>query len=275
MCEENCCGCVGPQGPQGVPGSQGSQGIQGPSGKDGAQGPVGPQGSNGRDGAPGAEGPMGPQGPVGVQGSQGQQGPMGPQGASGSNGQMGAQGPQGPQGIPGAQGSQGIQGVPGKDCADSCCTRWYAECYSLKAQTIASLGTPILEFSPIVSVAFDVSMAAISGEIKVLKHGIYFVNWGVDGGLTPPFPFPVPSWAFGVYRNGVLLPSSTSGSFTSSPDDVTTHCSADFEVELMAGDIIKLVNISSLPINVVSSPLGVLFPIAAARINIFQLVGLP
>lgn len=233
--DQRCCCCFGPQGPQGVPGMQGPQGIQGP---------------------PGSEGPIGPAGPQGSQGSQG---------------------PEGPQGIMGPQGPQGLQGIPGKDCNrdDLCCVREYLNIFSLTTQTIPSVGSPVFEVIGLNSGAFDVSAAGTTGEIKCLKHGIYLLNWGVDAQLASPLPFPVPAWAFGIYLNGVNQPGSTSGSCTISPDEICTHTSAEDILELNVGDVIKLVNLSTLPVQIVTVPFGIVTPIASARINLALLKALP
>lgn len=266
MCEHedcSCCCCVGPQGPQGVPGLQGPQGPQGVPGQGGTPGSVGPMG------------PMGPQGPAGQSGAQGPQGPQGPQGVSGVDGQMGPAGPQGPMGPMGPEGPQGIQGVPGKDCDSKCCKKAYLSIYSLKQQSIASAGNATFELVSADTGDFDISNASSTGEIICKLHGVFLINWGFDGLLQPPYPFPVPAWALGVYVNGVLDEGTTSGSCSISPDDICTHTSATDILELKAGDVIKLVNLCSLPISAVSTPFGVIAPIASVRLNLTLLKALP
>lgn len=289
------CGCIGPQGPQGIPGIQGPQGIQGPAGNDGKPGQVGPQGPAGQTGqqgpqglqgvpgVPGVVGPTGPMGspgqngsagPQGPQGNDGPPGPIGPQGQTGQNGLPGPMGPQGPQGIAGPQGLQGLQGVPGQDCS---CESAYLSIYSLTDQTsISPNGSPFMELVNSNSGAsdWDISLAPSTGEVKVMKHGIYTVQWGFDGRLAPPYPFPVPSWSLGIFRNGVLLPGSTSGGFSITPDDLIVHNSADFIIELFANDVIKMVNTSKLPLDGLTSPTGTNAPVAVARLNLTKLKSL-
>lgn len=253
MChEENCCCCFGPQGPQGVDGLQGPQGIQG---------------------TPGLNGNDGPQGPAGIQGVQG------PAGPNGNNGVAGSVGPQGVPGIQGAQGVQGIQGIPGKDCEkdDKCCERWYVSVYSLTAQALAPNASPFLELVSSLSspLDFDISTTPTNGEIKVLKHGVYTLAWGFDGILSNPFPFPVPSWSLGIYRNGSLLPGSSSASCSISPDQIVTHASANLIIEFFAGDVLKLVNLAVVPINSVTVPFGSSVPTVASSININLVKPLP
>jgi hypothetical protein len=237
-----CCCCFGPQGPQGVPGLQGPQGIQGPQGQNGQPGPQGPQGIQGSQGLPGIDGQMGPQGP---------------------------------QGIMGPEGPQGIQGIPGKDCDNGCCKRAYVSIYSLTAQLINSLDSAKFELVSVNSGDFDISLASTTGEIKCLSHGIFQLNWGFDGLLGAPFPFPVPAWGLGIYLNNVLLPLTTSGSCSISPDDICTNTGASAILEINVGDMLKLVNICSLPIQAVTTPFGLTAPIAAARLNIAMIKSIP
>lgn len=206
--------------------------------------------------------PPGPAGAVGSLGPQGIAGPMGPAGA------QGLMGPAGPQGIPGIAGVTGATGP--------CCSQagTFTSLYSLTDQTLAPGTSPILEIVEATTVSFDVSMAAINGTVTVLKSGIYLMNWGIDGILTPPFNSPVPAWSFALYKNGVLLPSTTSGSFSITPDDICTHNSAESIVTLMAGDVVQIVNTSTMPVNAVSIINGSTVPVAAARLNIVLLTAL-
>lgn len=203
---------------------------------------------------------------------QGAQGPAGLQGPQGIQGVPGSQGIQGPTG---AQGPQGMQGIPGKD-ANSSSKSYYASVYSLQPQTVqtnAALKLELVNYSS--ASGIDLSNAASTGEMKVLNHGAYFVEWAFDGILQAPFPSPVPAWSLGIYRNGSLLPGSVSGSFSISPDDICTHCSGNMIIELQANDIIKLVNTSTLPLNAVATMVGSSVPVAAARVNISSIEILP
>lgn len=249
MCNESsnkCCGCdcIGPQGPQGLIGMQGPQGAQGVPGTNGVQGPIGPQG------------PQGPQGSNGLNGSQGVQG------------SQGAIGPAGPQGI------QGIQGIAGQDCS---CTTAYVSIYTLLDQTVVSLGSPTMENVNVLSSTsdFDISNAPITGEMTVLNHGIYYLSWAVDGKLTPPYPFPVPAWSFEIYRNGVGMVGTSSAAFSITPDDLVVHDSADAIIELFSGDVIKIVNTSTMSVNTVSTPVGSLITISSVRLNLNMIKPLP
>jgi hypothetical protein len=312
MCDDGCkccdgCGCIGPQGPQGVPGIQGSQGIQGPSGlngsngQPGANGQPGPQGiqglsgTNGADGQQGpqgqqgATGPMGSQGPMGIQGNQGPVGPtgpmgptgiqgiQGPSGLNGTNGTPGAQGatgPQGPQGLIGLQGPQGLQGPAGQNCD---CISAFLSIYSSTDQAILPLSSPFMENVNIISspLDFDISTAAIDGNITVLKHGVYQLSWAIDGKLTPPYPFPVPAWSFIVYRNGVGLPGTSSAAFSITPDDLVVHDSAEAILEFFAGDVLKIVNTATMSVNVVSTVVGSTITISPVRFNLNMVKSLP
>lgn len=298
MCKDtgsNCCGCMGPQGPQGLPGLQGPQGPQGPAGLDGKPGQVGPQGPAGQTGAQGSQGPqgipggMGPQGPAGINGSPGPQGPMGndgpagpigPQGQIGQNGAQGPQGPAGPIGPMGPQGLQGIQGPAGKDCDNSMCCVRYLNTYATVAQVIGAYnsGTDTVKFDAINSITasdFDMTMANISGEIKFQKHGVYHIAWQLQARITPPVPNPVPSWSFGFWLNGVLVPGSIYSGFTQAPGDDACHSTGDVIIEIKAGDLLRLRNTSVSQVNLNPAVTGSVFPITIASINIECLQALP
>lgn len=171
-----CCCCP--------PGPRGPQGLQGPAGPQGLQGPEGPQGPKGDQGM---SGPIGPQGPQGVPGAQGPQGDAGP---------IGPAGPQGPQGPVGPAASSR-----------------YANVYASLPQLIgaySSLTDSVLfdKQNAVSSGDFDLSQASITGDVKFLKHGIYHLAWQLQARITPPIPDPVPSWSFGFWVNGVLIPEA-------------------------------------------------------------------
>jgi len=203
---------------------------------------------------------------------------QGPQGVPGLQGEQGIQGVPGPQGImgpQGAQGVQGLQGLPGKDCDKDCCDAAWLSLYSLQDQLIPSLGTAKFEQVGVVSPDFDITNAALTGEIKVLTHGLYVLNWGFDGLLAPPYPFPVPAWGLGIYLNGVLVPGTTSGSCSITPDEIVTNASGGYILELNVNDVIKLVSLCTVPIQAVSAPFGLVAPIMSTRINMTMVKKLP
>lgn len=275
MCNEdkNCCGCFGPQGPQGVPGIQGGQGPQGPSGSDGKPGQTGQQGPTGQTGAQGQQGTQGIAGPIGPIGATGPQGPQGQDGSQGPQGPQGSLGPMGPQGI------QGIQGLNGKDCEDCGCD-CYVNTFATVAQVIGAYlsGTDTVKFDAFNSISskcFDVSMSNITGDIKFLKHGIYHLAWQLQARITPPVPNPVPSWSFGFWLNGVLVPGSIYSGFTQAPGDDACHSTGDVIIEVKAGDILRLRNTSISSVNLNPSVTGSVFPITIASINAECLKSLP
>lgn len=241
MCNENCCCCFGPQGPQGVMGPQGLQGIQGVPGQDGMPGSCG---------ATGAQGP------------------------AGANGQMGPTGPQGPQGNTGPQGPQGIQGVPGKDCDRECgCCDIYGNIYASIPQIVGAYLSAndmvLFDAQNAVSAGdFDLSMMNIDGGIKFLKHAIYHVQWQLQARITTPVPSPVPSWSFGFWLNGVLVPGSIYSGFTQAPGDDACHSTGDIIIEIKTNDILKLRNTSVSSVNLNPNVTGSVFPITIASINI-------
>jgi len=285
---KGCCSCPGPQGPQGIQGMQGLQGVQGTPGLNGLPGLQGPSGPIGLQGLQGAAGPMGATGPQGASGASGlnglpgAQGSVGSQGPSGADGAMGPVGPQGPQGIAGPQGMQGLQGIPGKDCDGSqalCCER-YANIYASIAQVIGPYSSPadMVLFDQTNSVSagdFDLSAFGTTGDIKFLKHGIYHVQWQLQARITPPVPNPVPSWSFGFFVNGILMPGSIYSGFTQAPGDDACHSTGDVIFEFKAGDLLKLRNTSVSSVNLNPLVTGSVFPITIASVNIECLKALP
>lgn len=239
-----CCCCYGPQGPQGVPGMQGPQGPQGPSGQDGVPGATGPQGA------------------------------QGPQGAAGSNGSPGQTGPMGPMGPTGPQGVQGIQGIPGKDCEErcGCCDAW-CNIYAAPPQLLTPFGTPndsvlFQGANAVTAVNFDLSMMGINGDVKFLKSGIYYINWGAEAKVEPPIPSPTPSFSFGLWLDGVIIPGSVLSGYTQAPNDDTLHISGEVTMQVLANSVLKLRNASSLSVNMNPNTIGIQFPVTVASLNI-------
>jgi len=203
---------------------------------------------------------------------------QGPQGVPGPQGPQGVQGVPGVQGIPGQtgiQGPQGPQGEPGKDCDCSgkgACVR-YANVYASIAQLVGAYSSPndmvLFDQQNSVSVGdFDLSMMGVNGDIKFLKHGVYHMQWQLQARVAPPIPTPVPSWSFGFWINGVLVPGSIYSGFTQAPGDDACHSTGDIILEVKAGDLLKLRNTSVSAVNLNPSVTGSVFPITIASINI-------
>ncbi len=198
---------------------------------------------------------------------QGPQGIPGSQGPQGIQGVPGAQGAMGPQGI---QGNQGMQGEPGKDCEchDRACES-YANVYATVPQTISKFGDPVdyVMFNGMNAVSagdFDLTNVNALGEIKFLKSGIYNMSWLISAKITPPIPAPVPSWAFGFWINGGVVPGSVFSGFTQAPDDDASHSSGEVIVQVNAGDILKFRNASPSSVDISAA----IFPITIAAVNI-------
>jgi hypothetical protein len=189
-------------------------------------------------------------------------------------------GPQGPQGLVGPQGIQGLQGVAGKDCDNSqCCVR-YANIYASVAQVIGpySSATDTVKFDSVNSVSvgdFDLTMDNVTGDIKFLKHGVYHVQWQLQARITPPVPNPVPSWSFGFFVNGALMPGSIYSGFTQAPGDDACHSTGDVIFEFQAGDLLRLRNTSVSSVNLNPLVTGSVFPITIASVNVECLKALP
>lgn len=210
------------------------------------------------------------------------QGPQGVPGAQGAQGVQGVSGVQGAQGQTGMQGAQGLQGVPGKDCEHGKECKFpiaYCSVYSLEKQTKGAFGsstdTILFNSQAEVSAEFDTSMKNVNGDIKFLKHGIYSITWIAQANITPPVPAPVPSFSFGLWLDGALLPGSVSSNFTQSPNDDNAHTSGQTIVEVKAAQILTIKNASLASVTLNPLPSGSVFPIANASISIHLLKDLP
>ena len=209
------------------------------------------------------------QGPQGVPGMQGPQGIQGVPGVQGVSGQTGSQGP------------QGVQGVPGQDC--DCTSKGampYANVYATVPQIVKAYSNAadmvLLDAQNAVSIGdFDLSGMNTTGDIKFLKHGVYHISWLLQARITAPVPTPVPSWSFGFWLNGVLVPGSIYSGFTQAPGDDACHSSSEIIIEVQAGDSLKLRNTSVSDVNLNPNVTGSVFPITIASINIECLKMLP
>jgi len=203
---------------------------------------------------------QGPQGVPGLQGPQGIQGVPGPQGIAGQNGM---------------QGPQGLQGPAGKDCDPrecNCCETW-CNIFASPPQILQPFGNPadsvIFQNQNAVSAGdFDLSMSSVSGDVKFLKSGIYYINWGAEAKVQAPIPIPVPSFSFGLWLNNVVIPGSVLSGYTQAPGDDTLHISGEVIIQVMANDILKLRNASSFIVEMTPNTVGILFPVTVATLNI-------
>lgn len=197
-----------------------------------------------------------PQGPQGAQGVQGIPGIAGP---AGSMGQQGVQGPQGPQGLQGLIGPKGDKGDVGPQGpaggSGTGATKAYVNVWSQANQSRSSFSVAgdVALFEGVNSNSgFDISLASTSGDIKVLFSGSYLISWDVTGRLHPPFSSPVPSWAFSLFKNNVLVAGASGLGFTASPNDELTHTHGSVIVDLLVGDVLKLRNISLNAVDLVA-----------------------
>jgi hypothetical protein len=106
------------------------------------------------------------------------------------------------------------------------------------------------------TVSFDVSMTAINGAITFLKSGIYEITWNAEGQLTAPYPAIVPSWSVGLTLDNVLVQGSVFGAFLVSPDDILSATGNTVIVAVNAGQVLKLINTATNPIDLVSTAFG-------------------
>jgi len=207
---------------------------------------------------------------------QGPQGVPGLQGEQGIQGVPGAQGAMGPQGV---QGVQGLQGPPGvckpEDChgGECKCCESYANVWAQPPQILGPFGsatdTVVFQFQNAVTAAdFDLSMMSSNGEIKFLKAGVYRVAYGAEAKVSQPIPVPVPSFSFGLWKNGVIIPGSTDSGFTQAPSDDTLQVDGEVIIAFAVGDILKLRNASSVSVDMTPNTVGIVFPVTVATMNI-------
>ena len=153
------------------------------------------------------------------------------------------------------------------------CCETHANVYASKQQTIAPYASPIdyVVFDQINSISsadFDLSMMGTTGDVKFLKSAIYNIQWVLQGRITPPVPNPVPSWSFGLWLNGILIPGSIYSGFTQAPGDDACHSTGSVLIKVNSGDSIKLRNacVSSIDLN--PNVNGSVFPITIASLVI-------
>ena len=213
---------------------------------------------------------------------------QGPQGIPGMQGTQGIQGVPGAQGIPGQDGMQGIPGLqgpkgdPGKDCDCEGKELPYLNVYASVAQSVQSYNVGMVAdqvlfdsqnaYSGVAD--FDISNKNINGDIKFLKHGIYHISWELQARIATLIQ-PVPSWSFGFWLNGVLVPGTIYSGYTSSPNDDAAHSNGEIIIEVQANDTLRLRNTSVNVVSLNPNIVGSVFPITIASINIEAVKLLP
>jgi hypothetical protein len=115
---------------------------------------------------------------------------------------------------------------------------------------------------------FDLTMMGINGQVTFLKSGVYYINWGAEARVQPPIPDPTPSFSFGLWLNGVIVPGSTLSGYTQAPNDDTLHISGEVIIDVMAGSILQLRNASSLIVSMNPNTVGIVFPVTVASLTI-------
>lgn len=257
-------GAQGPQGIQGVAGPQGPQGV-GIQGIQGPQGEMGPQGLRGEQGdCVNCPGEMGPQGEPGPAGEPGPIGPMGPAGEKGEKGDAGEIGPMGPAGEAGPQGEPGDNGFLAAE---------FVQVFSTQDQSLApslAVNAPggVVKFEQVqvATGGFDVSQAAALGEIRVLRAGWYRVNKAVSGTLNP-LSSPLRVWSLSIFVNGVIIPASTFGDMTISPEQKVNQTVSIVIAHFNAGDIVTMANTSDSQLLLNSETLGSMSTPVCADLN--------
>ncbi len=211
-----------------------------------------------------------------------EQGPVGPEGLQGPQGVQGQSGPQGPMGPSGAQGPRGLQGPAGIctpeqcqghecNCCESYCNVWSELPQVLGPFSSANDAIVFQHKNANTAADFDLSMMAADGSVKFLKAGVYRIAFSAEGKVSQPIPVPVPSFSFALWKNGVLIPGSTSSGFTQAPADDTIQVCGEVMIDVLAGDVMKVRNATSNGIDMVPNTVGILFPVTIGTLNIFCL----
>lgn len=197
---------------------------------------------------------------------EGRPGPAGPAGGQGPQGLPGPAGPKGDKGDTGSQGEPGTEAV-----------LRFTNVYSDVKQILGPVGSgnEIVKFDKVNTLSsnadFDLTNANTTGEVLVLKSGIYQISWTSQAKVEPPIPVPVPSWALGLYLNGVSIGGSVFTGFTQAPDDDVVHASGNVQYQISQGQSLTLRNVSSNNIDLDPSVVGIPTPVTIANICIFSL----
>lgn len=167
----------------------------------------------------------------------------------------------------------------GGDHPHKCGCERYLNLYSAVSQSISpyegSGDSIMLEAqNGLSSGDFDISAAATLGDITILKAGVYHLSWTVQARMTPPIPSPVPSFSFGFWLDGALVPGSVFSQFTQSPNDDATHVTGEVILAVKAGQKLRLRNTSVVPVSLDPNINGSVFPITVASVCIECLKGL-
>lgn len=162
---------------------------------------------------------------------------------------------------------------------DNCCCDAFCNVYANPPQLLQPFGSPadavLFQGQNAVSaLAFDLTKMGVDGSVKFLKSGVYYINWGSEAKVEPPIPSPTPSFSFGIWMNNVLVPGATLSGYTQAPNDDTLHISGEVIINVVAGDVLKLRNASSLVVNMNPNTIGIQFPVTVASLNIHCLKSL-
>ena len=305
-CDQNCMGPQGPQGVAGPQGPAGPQGVPGPMGGQGMQGVAGPQGLQGLQGVAGKDCSHSGGGSgschhgacemfanvfatkplvIGAyssatdtvlfdaQNAVSQEyivatlltAATAASSAAASSATVLAAGGSAAQA---AAASAAVLADVGKSYAQGAADAKAAVLVALGTMAVASAASKAVWQSAPVTSDFDLSLIGSSGDIKFLKSAIYHIAWQLQGSIVPPVPVPVPSWSFGLWLNGVLVPGSIYSGFTQAPADDACHSTGDVSIQVMAGQLLRLRNTSVSAVNLNPAVNGSVFPITIASINI-------
>lgn len=300
-CEKDCIGPQGPQGIAGPQGAQGPQGVPGPAGGQGIQGPMGPQGQQGIQGIPGkncecehkehecceryanvfATKPL----VIGAYGSATDTVFFDSQNQVSGHYAVKtiltlvsatAAAAAASAAVIAAGGSAAVAAAASAAVLADVGKTYHQAAKDARAAVLASGGNAaqadaaakaVLQSAPFQS-DFDLSLMSTKGIIKILYAGVYHLSWELQASIVPPVPVPVPSWSFGFWLNGVLVPGSIYSGYTQAPGDDACHSNGEVIIKVAAGDMLLLRNTSISAVNLNPAVNGAVFPITIATVCI-------
>jgi hypothetical protein len=166
----------------------------------------------------------------------------------------------------------------GEGCPDNghercdCCESW-ASIWAQPPQVLDPHGgaNDAVKFqfnNALVAADYDLSQMHVDGTVRFLKGGVYSISYSTQAKISQPVPEPVPSFSFGLWKNGVLVPGTTMSGYTQAPGDDTIQTTGEVILEIQANDELRLRNASSFSVDMNPSVIGVLFLVTVANMNI-------
>lgn len=144
----------------------------------------------------------------------------------------------------------------------------YSNIFSVVDQTVLPAHAVHLEGVNVVTSHIDISQAATTGAITIKQNGIYLINYGVEGHLTPPFPFQVPAFSFALTVNNVNVPGTNVANYTANETEVIRPLNGSVQVKILNNQVLRLVNTSTNAVDLMAKTFGSTAPTTSAWMTI-------